>query len=446
MKIFPVLCFITLCMAIAAQGQIIELKFTSLVYGSHVDLDSVRVRNITHPGDTVLYWPDTTLMIGYLGVEGPLNDQFSAFNMRHSSANPVIDKADIQIFLPAGGYVFLRITDISGSLILEMNQYFSAGSHVFRYYPSKPGISIISARYQSEVKSLKLIYTGSENRNNQLNYMGTQSAKPITKSVSSSLPFLFYPGDTIQLQGWHNGQNAILNTAPVASKDYAFMFGLNYPCPGLPQFEYGGQVYNTVQIGTQCWMKENLNIGIKVNSIYIPYLYHYDMHNDGKIEKYCFNNDTANCTVYGGIYEWNEIMQYQNSPGIQGICALGWHIPTNEEWCTLASYLDSTVTCSWGANGTFVADKLKETGIAHWYSFNLSASNESGFTALAASYRHPVGEWPAAIANQRALFWTSSTYSLSSAWAYSLGYNISTISKLPNQMQMGESVRCILDY
>jgi len=66
------------------------------------------------------------------------------------------------------------------------------------------------------------------------------------------------------------------------------------PCPNLPAVNYGGKIYNTVQIGTQCWLKENLNIGtmIPVNQ---------DGSNNGSIEKYCYNNDINNCNVYGGL-------------------------------------------------------------------------------------------------------------------------------------------------
>jgi hypothetical protein len=61
-----------------------------------------------------------------------------------------------------------------------------------------------------------------------------------------------------------------------------------------------GQYYNTVQIGTQCWMAENLNIGTMITGT-------TEMANDSIIEKYCYCNSTANCDIYGGLYQWNEI-------------------------------------------------------------------------------------------------------------------------------------------
>ncbi len=56
------------------------------------------------------------------------------------------------------------------------------------------------------------------------------------------------------------------------------------------------------------------------------------MTNNSSIEKYCYNDVPANCETYGGLYQWDEIMQYTTTPGVQGICPSGWHLPTGEEW------------------------------------------------------------------------------------------------------------------
>jgi len=146
-------------------------------------------------------------------------------------------------------------------------------------------------------------------------------------------------------------------------------------CPGIPTITYGGQVYNTVQIGTQCWMKENLNIGTRIDGS-------QDQTNNGIIEKYCYNDNVSNCIVYGGLYQWDEMMQYTTAPGVQGICPPVWHLPTDAEWAILTTYLG-------GVN--VAGGKLKETGTIHWQSPNTGATNESGFTALPGGYRDFVG-------------------------------------------------------
>jgi uncharacterized protein (TIGR02145 family) len=108
------------------------------------------------------------------------------------------------------------------------------------------------------------------------------------------------------------------------------------PCPGIPTIEYEGQVYNTVQIASQCWLRENLNIGTRIDGI-------IDQTDNQIIEKYCYDDNEDNCNIYGGLYQWNEMMQYDTIEGIQGICPDGWHLPTDNEWFVLENYVDPTI-------------------------------------------------------------------------------------------------------
>ena len=140
---------------------------------------------------------------------------------------------------------------------------------------------------------------------------------------------------------------------------------------------YGGQTYQTVIIGTQCWMKENLNIGVPI----LGSSYQTD---NGTLEKYCYNNNASNCDTYGGLYQWDEMMQYVTTEGTQGICPTGWHLPSDAEWCILENYVDAgTVLCIGGMRGIDAGGNLKEIGTTHWSSPNEGATNSSGFTALA---------------------------------------------------------------
>ena len=90
-----------------------------------------------------------------------------------------------------------------------------------------------------------------------------------------------------------------------------------------------GRKYPTVQIGTQCWMAQNLNYGNMIIAT--------NQTNNSIHEKYCFNNDTNNCNLNGGLYQWNELMNYFTTQGVQGLCPVGWHLPTDAEYTTLSS-------------------------------------------------------------------------------------------------------------
>jgi uncharacterized protein (TIGR02145 family) len=79
------------------------------------------------------------------------------------------------------------------------------------------------------------------------------------------------------------------------------------PCPGVAIVVYSGQTYNTVLIGSQCRSKENLNIGMRINGL-------QEQTDNTIIEKYCYNNDSANCNLYGGLYCLTKVKMSVDSP------------------------------------------------------------------------------------------------------------------------------------
>ena len=204
------------------------------------------------------------------------------------------------------------------------------------------------------------------------------------------------------------------------------------PC-GQLVVNYGGKNYSTLQIGTQCWIKENLNIGTRINGS-------QDQADNGTIEKYCYDDVDSNCNIYGGLYQWNELMQYITTEGAKGICPDGWHIPTDAEWTTLTTYL----------GGESVAGgKMKETGTIHWASPNTGATNSCGFTGLPGGNRSPTGNF-FYILTIDAYFYSSSQYDADFAWSRALNYNVNEVSRLFNfagrDKTYGYSARCVRDY
>jgi len=200
------------------------------------------------------------------------------------------------------------------------------------------------------------------------------------------------------------------------------------PCTGLPSFVYGGKVYHTVQIGSQCWMKENLNIGIMLQAT-------TNQSNNGTIEKYCYNNDTANCSTYGGLYQWNELMQYSTLQGSQGICPAGWHIPASADFDLLCNTL--------GGAG-LAGGPMKEACFGHWWTPNANATNSSGFTALPASARGWDGYFYTPLGCY-GTFWSSTQSDATNAWKYELYYGNDNVEGTSVTKQVGYSVRCVKD-
>jgi uncharacterized protein (TIGR02145 family) len=143
--------------------------------------------------------------------------------------------------------------------------------------------------------------------------------------------------------------------------------------------DYDGNVYQTVQIGTQIWLKENLKTTHYRDGTAIPNVSDQNQWSNLTSGAYCnYNNSTSNSDIYGRLYNWYAVCNSHN------LAPEGWHISTDAEWTTLRDFL----------GGPEVAGgKIKEAGFTHWSSPNTGATNESGFTALGGGYRKYSGEF-----------------------------------------------------
>ena len=195
------------------------------------------------------------------------------------------------------------------------------------------------------------------------------------------------------------------------------------PCPE-PTITYEGKTYNTVVIGEQCWLKKNLNVGTMIVNNSSGYL----QTDNGIIEKYCYDNNPANCDQYGGLYEWPEAMQYVTTEKAKGICPNGWHIPTYAEFETLHTYVNDEA-----------AKLVDESQTTSGY----TATNETGFSALFAGYRGYNGYF-GGLGNYT-FFWSSTENGSNNAINMYL-YNYNSSIYLINYIRgSGFSVRCLKD-
>ncbi len=208
--------------------------------------------------------------------------------------------------------------------------------------------------------------------------------------------------------------------------------GLNIPCPGIPTVMYEGQIYSTILIGSQCWLKENLNVGTMIT---VNYGEHLQTDND-IIEKYCYDNNTANCITYGGLYEWNEAMQYSTTEEVQGICPAGWHIPSDSDWNELHDFLEEPYE---GVGGILKSVGTLEEGTGLWHTPNYYASNAVGFAGLPGGCRQPTFIRLGLETN----FWSSSQEDQDNAWFRGLHNNDDYLYATSWSKQYGHSIRCI---
>ncbi len=192
------------------------------------------------------------------------------------------------------------------------------------------------------------------------------------------------------------------------------------PCPGIPTIDFGGKTYHTVQINNQCWLKENLNIGTMISG-------GIDQTNNGIIEKYCYNNDSLNCEIYGGLYQLFEALQYVNSFGTQGICPNGWHVPTRSELRDVENALNG--------DSNAMKDIGQGTGSG-------AGTNTSGFSLLIAGHYNPYTQCVEDV-SKMAYLWTSSEYDTDYFLTLLIYSQVPFFNDIHYHVTYGNSVRCI---
>ncbi len=209
-----------------------------------------------------------------------------------------------------------------------------------------------------------------------------------------------------------------------------------WECGDIMIDDRDGESYKTVQIGAQCWMAENLNIGVTISVS-------NDQLDNSIIEKYCYYG-TSYCHIYGGLYQWDEMMQYTTIPGAQGICPTGWHLPTDDEWKIMEMQLGMTQAeaDASGLRGIDVGGRIKEGSALHWETSNES-TNSSGFSAVGGGMRKNSNESFEDILNY-GFYWTSWTH-YSGGMARVLKYNETGVFREGHIKMDGLSVRCVLD-
>jgi len=190
-----------------------------------------------------------------------------------------------------------------------------------------------------------------------------------------------------------------------------------------------GNIYKTIQIGTQTWMVSNLkttrlNDGTKIPVVNSSYSW-----DTLSVQGCCWldNNPTYRVT-YGILYNWHAVNSGK-------LCPSGWHAPSDNEWKVLIDYLGGES----GAGG-----KLKEAGLSHWYSPNNGATNDTYFRALPGGYRsvtdslyhdlHQAGYW-----------WTTSGIG-DNAFVHSMNSLDNFVHREFLPKRSGFSVRCVWDY
>lgn len=198
--------------------------------------------------------------------------------------------------------------------------------------------------------------------------------------------------------------------------------------PGDPISDVNGNVYQTIKIGTQTWMAENLRATKFRNNGYIMEVQNnadWSGTNYLTQPKYCkYNNRADSASTYGLLYDGMTAYSANN------IAPTGWRLPTEDDWNTLVTYL---------GGATVAGGKMKEIGFVHWLQPNTDADNVSGFKALGAGYRFVNGTFSAILG--QTTWWVGNT--AGNGLIRTIYYNGKSIDSGNCVKQFGFSIRCI---
>lgn len=200
--------------------------------------------------------------------------------------------------------------------------------------------------------------------------------------------------------------------------------------PDAAVYDLDGNPYSSVTIGSQTWLVENLRTTRYANGDNIPLLPNPVDWQNATSGAWCYNENVIELEVpYGKLYNWYAVTDPRN------VCPAGWHVPTDEEWETLITFLGGS---------DLAGNQLKEAGAAHWLPFNHFATNSSGFTALpgGAQSASPGFSYPF---HSLGMFWTKTPVDGENAYGYYLFEAYQSINKQGYAKQTGLSVRGIKD-
>lgn len=192
-----------------------------------------------------------------------------------------------------------------------------------------------------------------------------------------------------------------------------------------------GNTYNTITLGTQTWMKENLKTTHFNNGDLIGTTTLATNNDSASVYQWFYNNDTLNLHTYGRLYTWYVVNDSRN------VCPAGWHVPGELEVTHLANFL---------GGDTIAGNKMKEAGTIHWSTTNTSVTNSSSFTGLPGGFRgNPSGFINI---NTLGIFWTSTPWGINTfprAKTYQLKSNAGAMLQSVAVANCGLSVRCLKD-
>jgi len=431
--------------------QTLTLTFTAEHDGIHTPLDSILIENLTQGGDTTLYSPDTSLVLDYLtGTDEIYNAQDQGFSLSQNYPNPFKDLTNFGINIREASEIIITVRDILGRVLVYQEYVLVNGKHLFAFYPGNERqylLTAIGKNGNATIRMLNLTDNSAKSRNVMIAHhiVGSRNQLPTLKIKEYSDNFTFNLGDELKYTGFTAlGANFITDT-PITNQTYTFQYTGNF-CPGIPVVnDIDGNHYNTILIGSQCWMVENLKTTTYNNGTPIPNVTNNGQWSNLTSGAYIwYENNTSNKDTYGALYNWYAVMEPN------GLCPEGWHAPTNDDWTTLTEHIGG-ITSPYGNElkscrqvNSPLGFGCNTTNHPRWAEHSSQfGTDDHGFSALPGGTRNFFGTF--VTLGYIGAYWSSTESSTTYGWLRGFEYNKGTVEVFGFYKQNGYSVRCMKD-
>ena len=464
----------------AGQAQSVSLSFTgrNANTGTYVQLSRVEITNQTRGWTDVLFYPDSvaTLTDG-TGID---DNAETIFGLSQNTPNPFSGTTYVSLSLPEDGAVSLEVCDLNGRAAVSRSFVsMQPGTHVLRVNLAASGVYLLTARQCGKVSTVRMInqHSGGESFVELVGLREIPQTKGNGKGVFDH-PFAY--GDSMIYKGYATISGLEFESETVAQTQLqpetitlyfsAVTLVDGESCPGTATVtDHEGNIYNTVQIGNQCWMKENMRCTTSPSTG--TSILESSTNNTSYTGKkaYYVNGDSANTATYGLLYNWNAAIDMYNmafdetstntvasnavcvifSGHRRGICPAGWHLPSDTEWVELTTYVyengykcpECSASNTESSAGCIAKALASQTG---WDSDGVicavgndsSANNTTGFSGL-----------PAGIDGtdfgHLAYYWSSTQSGIYGAFERNFNWHSAHVHRHSYDKYHGFSVRCI---
>ena len=457
---------------VVLKAQITVLTFTGRdSLNQHVPMSRVVVRNLFHNWEETLYWPDTVLVMGATGIGDAETGCASSLQLSQNSPNPFDGITSVELRAAEPGDVEVEILDIAGRVVgVSSYSLLQPGAHEIHITLSSAGVYLLTARQNGRSASVKMLNRGN-GAGNTITFSddGTSripaSDSPKTDNSSKGgTNNSFAPGHRMEYIGYAIQDGVEVESGHKVQMQYnsqtvVLTFGVSpvdgQPCPGSPTVtDIDGNVYNTVQIDYQCWMRENLRTTHYSDGTPIPA--GGDNLSDTDPYYYDYSSSDIPLSERGYLYNWPAVMHGKSSSNsvpseVRGVCPTGWHVPSDPEFVVLTDYLSSRAEYICGGETTNIAKALAST--TWWEEYidyqsicspsdqSVNANNASGFSAIPAGWF-----WTGGLEEgQFAKFWSCTERMPGSSWGIYLQWVWPEVTRFYTAQYLGHSVRCLRD-